>query len=237
MPDHRKHRGKHPSDEKIFNSDQIVKLSEALKDFNYLLSRGYNPESALTLVGNRYKLVHRQRLAITYAGCDNDSLYRRKEKEISAEYAGDSITLDGYNFLITMESALSGAYIFEGTDGCYRDISGIHGNYRKVIETGRAIQITGHFLQRKSIYNCIWYLDQPVSNSGRLKSYIQDIAIENNWNWEVHLCYNPDKELIEKSMPVVTTDGYILNNCKNWINLAKEVLEEETIEVNLIKLL
>lgn len=234
MPDSRKHRGKHPSDEKLFSGKQIITLSEAMRDINYLLSRGYNFNASISLVGNRYKLLKRQRLAISYSACDIQSLRYRKQHEISASSLGPTLAIDGYNYLITMESALSGAYIFEGTDGCYRDISGIHGNYRKITETGQALTMTGHFLEDCGINHCIWYLDQPVSNSGKLKSYINEIAKKNGWNWEVALSYNPDKELIEKDFPVVSGDSFILNKCNKWLNLTKEVLEKNNYNVNLI---
>jgi hypothetical protein len=45
----------------------------------------------------------------------------------------ETILIDGFNLLITIESALSGGYIFIGVDGGFRDLSSIHWSYKRVI--------------------------------------------------------------------------------------------------------
>ena len=68
MPDSRRHRGPHPSDAMLFGRDDSVQtLRMAAGDFAWLLGRHYAQQAALTLVGNRYQLHRRQRLALSRA--------------------------------------------------------------------------------------------------------------------------------------------------------------------------
>ncbi len=64
MPDRRIHRGPHPQDAKLFAPDKIDALQLALADFSLLLTKGYAGKSALKLVGDKFSLTERQRLAI-----------------------------------------------------------------------------------------------------------------------------------------------------------------------------
>jgi len=147
MPDKRTHRGPHPADEKLFAPDSISKLRMALADFSLLLTKGYAEKSALKLVGDRFSLTERQRLAIMRSACSDQQLASRNQRCIAlGNLAGQSIAIDGYNILITVEAAMSGGVIFKGRDGCFRDLASIHGTYRKVTETIPAVQLIGNFL-------------------------------------------------------------------------------------------
>jgi len=64
MPDKRMHRGPHPADEKLFAPIAIANIRLALADFSLLLTKGYAEKSALKLVGDRFSLTERQRLAV-----------------------------------------------------------------------------------------------------------------------------------------------------------------------------
>jgi len=49
-----------------------------------------------------------------------------------------------------------------------------------------------------------WYLDRPVSNSGRLAGRIREMAAEHHWAWEVELVNDPDAVLSASSEIVAT---------------------------------
>src|SRR4051794_12700876 len=63
VPDSRKHRGPGPQDPEWFSSEARPDLAQATADLSWLLSRGYAEPSSLKLVGDRYRLVERQRVA------------------------------------------------------------------------------------------------------------------------------------------------------------------------------
>ena len=126
MPDKRTHRGPHPADAKLFASAAIPGLQSALADFSLLLTKGYADKSALKLVGDRFSLTERQRIAIMRSACSDQQLTSRKQREVKlAELGGKPIVIDGYNLLITIEAAMSGACVFKGRDGCFRDLASI----------------------------------------------------------------------------------------------------------------
>jgi len=237
MPDKRVHRGPHPSDAKLFAEDKIGDIRNALADYSLLLTKGYGNKGALKLVGDRFSLTERQRLAVMRSSCSEEQFDSRKKKEISiTETAGEEIAVDGYNCLITVEAAMSSGVIFVGRDGCFRDLASLHGTYRKVEETIPAVKLINEFLKEAKVSKSLWLLDKPVSNSGRLKTLIREIAEENGWDCEIKLSISPDHELIKTDLIVASSDGVVLDGCKRWVNLARAIIEQNLPESWIIKL-
>jgi hypothetical protein len=237
MPDKRIHRGPHPADAKLFSDAAISDLRSALADFSLLLTKGYAEKSSLKLVGDKFSLTERQRLAIMRSACSDQQLTSRKEREVKVtELSGKSIVIDGYNILITVEAAMSGACVFKGRDGCFRDLASIHGTYRKVTETIPAVKLIGKFLKEHNVGDCQWLLDSPVSNSGRLKTLIGELAQKNNWNWNVELLLSPDAKLTKTDLIVASSDSVVLDGCKRWVNLARVIIEAKLPIARLVDL-
>jgi len=237
MPDTRKHRGQHPADAKLFAPAALPDLKQAVTDFSLLLSKAYADKSALKLVGDKFSLTQRQRLAVMRTSCSDEQLKSRKKRCISLKKAaGQSIAIDGYNLLITIEAAMSGALLLKTRDGCFKDLASIHGTYRKVDETIPAVEMIGRFLAENNINDCLWLLDSPVSNSGRLKTLISKLAWENNWNWRIELVLSPDATLIKSDSIIVSSDGIVLDGCKKWLNLSRAVIETKIPNTWLIEL-
>ncbi len=225
MPDTREHRGPHPADAELFAPALLPRLREAVADFSLLLTKGYAEKSTLKLVGDRFSLTQRQRLAVMRSSCSDQQQQSRRARCVSIEaLAGQSLAIDGYNLLITIEAALSGGLIFRGRDGCLRDLASIHGTYRKVEETVPALRLIGESLNEIRIASALWLLDSPVSNSGRLKTMIGQLAHENTWPWEIRLTISPDAELSKMNTIVVSTDSVVLDACARWTNLAAEII-------------
>ena len=237
MPDKRKHRGPHPADDKLFAANAISDLQSAIVDFSLLLTRGYAEKGALKLVGDKFSLTERQRLAIMRSACSEEQLESRKQRCVAlANLAGRAIAIDGYNVLITVEAAMSGGVIFKGCDGCFRDLASVHGTYRKVTETIPAVELIGKFLEEFGAGKTLWLLDSPVSNSGRLKTLIGKLARKNNWNWEIELLLSPDAELKKTDQIVASSDSVVLDGCKRWVNLATEIIKKKLISAKVIDL-
>jgi len=237
MPDKRSHRGPHPADGKLFAQSALSGLLSAIADFSLLLTKGYADKSALKLVGDRFSLTERQRIAVMRCACSDEQLTSRRSRRIELEnLTGKSIAVDGYNVLITIEAAMSGGVILKGRDGCFRDLASVHGTYRKVTETIPALELTGQFLQEVSIDKALWLLDSPVSNSGRLKTLIGEMAQKNNWDWDVELLLSPDAELKKTDLIVASSDSVVLDGCGSWVNLATEIIKTKLSSVKLIDL-
>ena len=225
MPDKRKHRGAHPQDSNLFRRENIAALRQAVADYSLLLTKEYPEKAGLKLVGDKFELTKRQRLAVMRSSCSDAKLAERLARQIQpAELAGRNILIDGYNILITIEAALSGAFVFIGRDGCMRDLAGLHGTYRKVNETIPAIELINNALTELNAKNVCWLLDKPVSNSGRLKKIIESQTI--NAELEVTLVNNPDTELIQTEKIVATSDSVVLDKTKLWVNLTKFIIDQ-----------
>ena len=237
MPDKRRHRGPAPADAKLFAPEQMPKLRQALTDFSMLLTKQYAEKSALKLVGDRFGLTARQRLAVKRCACSDDQLVQRLQRQKAfSGLEGADIMLDGYNVLITIEAALSGAPVFIARDGCCRDLAGLYGTWRKVSETKPAIEIIGKCLQQTGALRILWLLDRPVSNSGRLSVLIRQIAGQNSYPWSVEVVNNPDRKLAATDWIVASSDSVVLGNCKRWINLAGKIIRNYLDKANLIDL-
>ena len=237
MPDKRTHRGPHPDDRKLFAPEAIIGLRAALADYSLLLTKGYAQKSALKLVGDKFSLTERQRLAVMRSACSDRQLESRSQRRVAIEdLPGRDIAVDGYNVLITIEAAMSSGVIFKGRDGCYRDLASIHGTYRKVTETIPAVELIGRFLKEVHASKVLWLLDRPVSNSGRLKTLIGELARKNGWDWQIELALSPDTELKRTDLIVASSDSVVLDGCQTWTNLAGEIITQKLPSATIIDL-
>lgn len=229
-----RHRGQHPEDPKLFADKWLPILRQAVQDMNWLLSREYPDTPSLQLVGNRFRLTERQMIAVMRCACADNALQKRQSKQKNLpEIAGEEVMIDGYNLLITLESALSGGVILWGRDDCYRDLASIHKTYKRVEETLPALTMIGEALQNLGVRQAHWYFDSPVSNSGRLKVMLLELAQEKGWNWTAETVFNPDKVLIDAQKIVITSDSWILDECASWFNMLDYLIKNCVPDVNL----
>jgi hypothetical protein len=145
-----------------------------------------------------------------------------------ANIRGQSLALDGFNVLTTIEAALAGGVLLLARDGCLRDMASVHGTYRKVEETAPAVELIGRSLAQWQPARCLWYLDAPVSNSGRLAAILRAAGLRLGLDWQVELVDNPDRVLAGAGDIVATADSVILDRCGAWINFTIHVLAEHS---------
>jgi hypothetical protein len=146
------------------------------------------------------------------------------------------LLLDGYNVLTSIEAALAGGVVLVARDTCWRDMSSMHGHYRSVDETRPALDLAGKTLASLRAGPCTWYLDQPVSNSGRLAAVMREIALAHGWDWNVQIVPNPDAVLGASRDLVATADSVVLDRCGPWINLPRVIVQSHVPLVNLVDL-
>jgi hypothetical protein len=223
-----KKRGAHPKDQELFHLKKQEILKNAVKDLSWLLTRGYPKNSSLTLVGNRYSLKDRQRIAVGRCSFSKEQIFKRKKTNIK-KIKDQVILIDGFNILTTVETFLGGGIILQGQDGVIRDMASVHGTYRLLRDTPKAIELIGKELQKLKPKKVIWYLDYPVSNSGRLKVLLEKLAKKFHWKWEVNLVQNPDQILISKNEITLTGDSGILDNISKWFNILEILLDQKRV--------
>ncbi|MHC4755007.1 MAG: DUF5616 domain-containing protein, partial [Planctomycetota bacterium] len=100
----------------------------------------------------------------------------------------------------------------------------------------KALELIGNYLAELEISRSLWFLDSPVSNSGRLKILMNALANKHNWSWEVQLVTSPDRELCETEIVVVSSDSMVLDRCRSWINLAGEIIVRKLSDIAVIDL-
>jgi hypothetical protein len=231
-----RNRGKHPSDDKLFAERWHPIFKEAIDDYGFLLSRGYAMNSILKIVGFRYKLNKRQQMAIIRVAAAEQNIKLRKSKELqSSHLKNNTVSIDGFNLLIILESMLSGAFIFKGRDGTYRDISSVHGTYNRVYQTETAMVLIGDTLKKLEVNSVVWYLDSPISNSGRVRTMLLAVSEKHQFNWTVELVNNPDKVLVRDCKIVVSSDGWVIDHAENWFNLGSHLIQNELENLNILE--
>ena len=219
-------RGFDPDDTKIFSKESIAELKIAQEEIQWLLDRGYKIKQIIEFTGNHYLLSARARTALQRTTSSTADYEKRRSTMLPFECAKDGcLNIDGFNLIITLEVAISGSPILLGKDGVYRDLAGLRGTYRIIDKTDTAISLIGKTLQELSVPMVKFYLDSPVSNSGRLKTKILECSEQWGMPVEVELIPNVDAVLAGKER-VVTGDSIILDECKSWFNLSRKIIED-----------
>lgn len=219
MADRRRHRGPDPRDHESFSETREADLRIACRDLAWLLERGYPPVASLKLVGDRFSLDRRQRKAVERATASTTVCDKRRERRCALGALGQSaVAVDGFNVLIVCESLLAGAPVFSGLDGAHRDLAGVHGTWRRVDETARALDAVADLLGPRKV---TWVLDRPVSNSGRLRQKLLEVGEKRGLDWSVEVTDRADPELVERgaTAAVATGDGWILDQVPRWVDL------------------
>jgi hypothetical protein len=237
VPDSRKHRGPHPQDEQWFALDAEPILDRAVWDLSWLLTRGYPITAALKLVGDRFQLTERQRIAVMRCSCsDRDRLNRQRNQVACKDLSGRVVELDGFNVLTTVEAALAGGILLLARDGWLRDMASMHGSFRRVEETCPALECVGRVLAELNVSSARWFLDRPVSNSGRLAATLRQTALRHAWPWQADLVDDVDGLLARSVQIVATADAAILDRCSSWCNLAREVISRQVPDARMLRL-
>lgn len=219
-------RGFDPKDKRFFSKESIIKLGIAQEEVQWLLDRNYKSDTIINFIGNHYLLSSRQRLALRRSTAMSTQYEKRKSTLLPPEDAKyGCIFIDGFNLIITLEVALSGSILILGKDGVLRDLAGLRGTYRIIDKTQTALNLIGKVLNEFKVPKVKFFLDKPVSNSGRLRNEILNYSKIWNIPTEVELVQNPDSILSDMER-IVTGDSVILDSCKSWFNLSGKIVED-----------
>jgi hypothetical protein len=217
-------RGFARADRDDFIGSALLRLKTAREELIWLLDRGYSMDTASTFVGNHHSLTARQRNAMKRSASSRSDLKQRLCKRISpAEINGKEVLIDGFNIIITLETALSGSLLILCGDGVLRDLAGLRGTYHLIPQTDTAISLLLESLERLGTASAKIYLDSPLSNSGRLKKRILEISSTFQFPVEVSLEDDSDKAMSGKES-IITGDSIILDSCISWVNLTRDII-------------
>ena len=218
-------RGFMPTDERDFSENMLPKLRKAAEEVYFLLNRGYPVTSTTRFIGDHYQLSERQRLALARTVSPEESIRSRKSREVT-DIAGKTLYIDGFNVIIGLEIAYSDSMLFRCMDGTVRDLAGLHGTYRLIPQTDLAIQALLVSLGELHVEKAVIFLDQPVSNSGRLRQRILEFAEQIPFYLEVEI-ENPVDAILKTKPLIASADAIILDECSQWFNLVRSVVESQ----------
>ncbi len=225
-------RGFLPTDERDFGEKNLPKLRRAAEEVYFLLNHGYPVTSTTRFIGDHYLLSERQRLALARTVSPEKSILSRMSRELT-DIAGKTVYIDGFNVIIGLEIAFSGSMLFRCMDGTIRDLAGLHGTYRLIPQTDQAITALLATLEKLRVSRAVIYLDQPVSNSGRLRGRIFELAENIGFALDV-VTENPVDAILKTKPLVASADAIILDECRNWFNLAARVISDNIGEYDYI---
>lgn len=218
-------RGPAQDDERLFARERVGDLRMAVWELSWLLGRGYAEDSALKLVGDRHVLLARQRMAVLRCACTDAAIERRRNRRLRPEaLSGRALAIDGFNQLIAVEVGLAGGVLLVGRDGMLRDLAGVHGSYKRGEQTLAAAAAIGEQLVGLKVGPIVWWLDRPVSNSGRLRAMLLELSEQRGWGWRVELDLDPDRVLIASDAVVASGDAWILDEAGVHFDLAHSTL-------------
>lgn len=217
-------RGHLDSDEVDFAPKVVELLSRAGEECSYLIDRDYPRDGTIAFVGNRYQLNARQRLLLARSVSGEVAKKKRASKRLSLdEMSGADVLVDGFNAIITLEVALSGSLVICGQDGSLRDLAGLRGTYHPIDKTPRAIELILDALEQYGAASADFLLDEPVSNSGRLRSLICELGADRGLDVDAETIQLVDQAMFGKSY-VVSSDSTILDECESWFNLDASIV-------------
>ena len=223
-------RGYVPEDDRNFSPEAMKLLRTASRHVSFLINEGYDLKQAAVFVGNHYMLSERQRLAIMRSLATDTQLLCRKEHQISLDFLREQeVWIDGFNIIITLEVMMSDSLLFTCMDGAVRDLASLRGTYRLIPETTDAVQMMLDVLQDAAVGRVNILLDEPVSNSGRLKSLIADLGEAYPFELDIQVLRDVDRTLYGKAC-VITSDAIILDHCESWVNLTAACMKRKGIQ-------
>ena len=221
-------RGYVPEDEKQFTGKQLELLKKAADEVQFLLDRGYDVKPVTTFIGNHYLFSERQRLALARSVSAKEWIQRRIERELLQRKEKElpkTVHIDGFNTIITLEVVLSGSPVFYCRDKVVRDLAGLRGTYRIIDQTKMAVELVLGYLDTLGIPEACFYLDAPVSNSGRLSGLILECAGNHHVSVQTQIIPDVDR-VLEQLEGVISGDAIILNCCVSWLNIMPEILKQ-----------
>jgi hypothetical protein len=219
-------RGSDPQDAQAFSGEALPGLIMARQEIQFMLDRGYPAGPVIDLVGGHRQLTARQRMALQRSSAARQQIENRLDLMLPWTAAHDGILLiDGFNLIITLEVALSGSVLLCCGDGALRDLAGLRGTYRIITQTAVAVDLIGRAMHDLAVPEARFFLDAPVSNSGRLRSLITSMA--QNWEFPVNVELAPDVDhRLSGQERIVSSDSILLDQCGSWFSLAAKIVAD-----------
>ena len=200
-------------------------VREGITDLRYLLGRGYNRESALKLVGDKYRLSVPERSLLFRCVYDPMTIRENRYKIHPVEdLAMAQATIDGYNTLITVESYLQGLPVVLSDDGVVRDISEVHRKHRMTPKTVKALRRVISLLGSVRPSSVSFLYDAQVSRSGELCEKTREILSELRVLGSAQTTRNADRDVLKSGGFICSSDHALISKAEKAVDLAGTII-------------
>jgi hypothetical protein len=208
----------------------------AVEEFRYLLARGYPKSASLDLVGNRHDLNRHQRRILHRGVCSPLEAETRRARLVSfSDLSGASVAIDGYNVIITLESAVKERTLLLADDGVVRDIAGISSSYRAAEVTFRMMGCIAETLLEAKVAKVAALFLSSMSKSGELASEFGKILKAKGMEGESKI-----EKAVERILPrlaeiVMTANSAIMDQAQKVFDLAGFIITKK-MNKNILRL-
>lgn len=211
----------------LIRGETVDEFLEAAKDLRYLLGQEYPRPGALTFVGNRYQLPKYKREVLNrgvYPG--HEALPRRRKLLPPSKIKGRAVGIDGYNVIITMESALLSRELIDCDDGPIRDAALVSSSFRPTETTDQVLHLILDYLVQHGALSIVFYLYAPMALSGELAADISAQVSSRGLMGRAQTAASPKAEL--RSFPglVASSDSVLIDMAAEPIDLAGHIIRE-----------
>jgi len=145
-----------------------------VRDYRLLLDKEYPVDASLKLVGDHYRLSHNGRMMLYRGVLSRAASQTNRAKLVRSPWEGATLGIDGYNILFTLTNYMHGHPMFVATDGFLRDVGGAHGRIADHRGFERMAQLTVDILATLNLDAITFFLDAPVSSSGRQAGFLRE---------------------------------------------------------------
>jgi len=204
----------------------MEKFILALDDYRYLREKRYPEKASLKLVGDKHRLSRVERNTLFRGVIPEEIAVARKRKLMPPEtLKGQSLGIDWYNVLITVESFLGGLPLFISDDGVTRDSSSTHGSYRRTAITDRALDSIFEALRDLAPGRMDAFLDSPIAFSGLMADEARNRLARLQIPFLVTLEHTADYPLKSYDGIVASSDSVILDCAQRVFDLPRFVVQ------------
>ncbi len=172
---------------------------------------------AIDFVGNHYLLDKNERNFLNRTVFSQIKSRSRKNKVIPlCKIKGNTLLIDGYNILITIESICSDEdSLIISDDGVMRDVNAVFGKYKFKEITENALNSIISLIRVYQPKDVKVFYDKPVNYSGKLAKLTERIMENHGITGNAETAENVDYQLIKLSHitggVVATSDGIIMD--------------------------
>ena len=195
-------------------------MKDAIDDLRFLLNRGYNRNSAVNFVANKYRLRIKDRNFLVRAVFSRSEAKEHKKKRVDIKkIKGREVVIDGYNVLIAVESALKGKEVILCDDGFVRDTSATFGKYKLSKFTLPAVEKIIKILKNNSASRVLFIFDSQVSFSGELCRLIREKLAEHALNGDAVTSRSADYIITKSKGIVCTSDRAVIKKAAKILDI------------------